>query len=472
MNTPNHGYNTPGKGMEDWHIPLNYNFDQLDTDVEIRGPEKNKGEYEPKDGAKYEATDSGAVYYGNGTSWVLADRKVDSFGANKINGIKVPDGNDIDAFREAAEGGGIVRLRPDVTYKWDETFTFETTSDDVNNDLRVEAHHATIEHTSDPAIQTTSSEVDGQNWRLQWFGGHFYGPGRTNGNSVDPANIPSRAPDIGVGTSTFRMDDSFGHTIMPGHAEDVKAVMYVRNPDHWSEALKLGHTRTGGAYEFDCDIIFLCLGGAYLGTDGGWSMRNIQIQLDWGFGAGDIANIYQGGAGFHGGEVIHRTNVPPGGHGWYSDGNLEGTFIHFECEFGDADTTKAIEFDGTNTGPPIFRFRDPHDRIENNRPSNIFIHNEDGGFRSISGQKGFTIPFDSDEWKFESDTQIDAGSFSTNTNYNIKKHRGGHTEMRYYNGFHGDPDAPAGWYWYDGEGDVKKDHWILMSDRNTTVSPD
>jgi len=47
-------------------------------DVEIRGPEADKGEYEPKEGAKYEATDSGAVYYGNGTSWVLADRTVGS----------------------------------------------------------------------------------------------------------------------------------------------------------------------------------------------------------------------------------------------------------------------------------------------------------------------------------------------------------------------------------------------------------
>jgi hypothetical protein len=74
----NHNYNTPSEGTTDWHIPLNENFNQLDVDVEIRGPEENKGDYDPIAGAKYEATDSGAVYYGNGDTWVLADRKVDS----------------------------------------------------------------------------------------------------------------------------------------------------------------------------------------------------------------------------------------------------------------------------------------------------------------------------------------------------------------------------------------------------------
>lgn len=76
VNTPNHKYNAPDAGTSDWHIPLNKNFEQLDVDVEIRGSEADKGQYEPKEGAKYEATDSGAVYYGNGDTWVLADRKV------------------------------------------------------------------------------------------------------------------------------------------------------------------------------------------------------------------------------------------------------------------------------------------------------------------------------------------------------------------------------------------------------------
>ena len=71
--TDNHEYNTPQKGEQDWASPLNSNFENLDTDVEIRDTETNKSDYTPKENALYRATDSGAVYIGDGTSWVLSD---------------------------------------------------------------------------------------------------------------------------------------------------------------------------------------------------------------------------------------------------------------------------------------------------------------------------------------------------------------------------------------------------------------
>jgi len=67
--TPNHGYNVPDPGASDWHEPLNENFEQYDTDVEIRGPDGERGDYDPKAGAKYLATDTGAVYLGDGSTW-------------------------------------------------------------------------------------------------------------------------------------------------------------------------------------------------------------------------------------------------------------------------------------------------------------------------------------------------------------------------------------------------------------------
>lgn len=66
----NHGYNTPSKGTTDWNVPLNENFKQLETDVEIRDADGNKGQYEPKDGALFRATDTGDVYLGDGSNWV------------------------------------------------------------------------------------------------------------------------------------------------------------------------------------------------------------------------------------------------------------------------------------------------------------------------------------------------------------------------------------------------------------------
>ncbi|MFD1633360.1 hypothetical protein ACOZ4L_09200 [Haloplanus ruber] len=83
--TPNHGYNRPKKGATDWHLALNENFENIDADIEIRGTEADKSDYKPKQGAKYEATDSGAVYYGNGDTWVLADRKVESMNAGRVS---------------------------------------------------------------------------------------------------------------------------------------------------------------------------------------------------------------------------------------------------------------------------------------------------------------------------------------------------------------------------------------------------
>lgn len=67
--TPNHGYNVPEKGTRDWHIPLNENFRQYDTDIEIRDTGGRKDVYDPTEGAKFLATDTGDVYIGDGDEW-------------------------------------------------------------------------------------------------------------------------------------------------------------------------------------------------------------------------------------------------------------------------------------------------------------------------------------------------------------------------------------------------------------------
>lgn len=67
----NHRYNKPSEGTIDWHIPLNENFQQLERDVEIRDLEANRDEYTPNQGTKFLATDSGAIYTGDGFNWNL-----------------------------------------------------------------------------------------------------------------------------------------------------------------------------------------------------------------------------------------------------------------------------------------------------------------------------------------------------------------------------------------------------------------
>jgi len=80
--TDNHDYNTPASGSADWDVPLNTNFQNLDTDVEIRDTDANKSNYTPKDGALYRATDTGGVYLGDGSSWNLVDIEVDVLSAS------------------------------------------------------------------------------------------------------------------------------------------------------------------------------------------------------------------------------------------------------------------------------------------------------------------------------------------------------------------------------------------------------
>lgn len=63
-------YNTPDPGTQNWHEPLNENFDALETDVEIRAAgAPDPADFEPREGAKYLDTDTGEVYLGDGTDW-------------------------------------------------------------------------------------------------------------------------------------------------------------------------------------------------------------------------------------------------------------------------------------------------------------------------------------------------------------------------------------------------------------------
>lgn len=85
----NHSYEKPAKGETEWHIPLNGNFDALDTDVEVRDLDENRGSYTPKDGAKFLATDTERVYVGDGESWnALASRgRRSSFESVEADGV-------------------------------------------------------------------------------------------------------------------------------------------------------------------------------------------------------------------------------------------------------------------------------------------------------------------------------------------------------------------------------------------------
>jgi len=68
--TPNHGYDVPDEGTQNWHEPLNGNFEALEVDVELRdaGSPGANG-YSPAAGAKYLDTQNGLIYLADGNTW-------------------------------------------------------------------------------------------------------------------------------------------------------------------------------------------------------------------------------------------------------------------------------------------------------------------------------------------------------------------------------------------------------------------
>jgi len=97
--TANHNLRRPEKGAQNWHVPLNENFSKIDRQVEIRDSEANLSEYEPVEGGKFLASDSGAVYIGDGSQW----RSLGSVGGD-IGRVLSPPGRLQATIDETAAG--------------------------------------------------------------------------------------------------------------------------------------------------------------------------------------------------------------------------------------------------------------------------------------------------------------------------------------------------------------------------------
>jgi hypothetical protein len=138
--TQNHQYNVPAKGEENWHVPLNENFEQYDTDIEIRDRDERKVVYEPKDGAKFLATDTERVYVGDGSSWT----------ALRSTGRR-PTFDALDLTEDAATFAGTVGVGTDSE-------TDARTRLDVRDGVSGRAH---VVGNHVVAIENTSSDGDG-----------------------------------------------------------------------------------------------------------------------------------------------------------------------------------------------------------------------------------------------------------------------------------------------------------------------
>lgn len=112
--TPNHEYNVPESGEQNWHEPLNDNFEALEIDVEIRAAgAPDPADFEPQDGAKYLDTETGDIYLGDGSDWTLLGQIGDELGGRYLDevGFSAPAEweNDGDTdVNEASDTGAVV----------------------------------------------------------------------------------------------------------------------------------------------------------------------------------------------------------------------------------------------------------------------------------------------------------------------------------------------------------------------------
>lgn len=140
-------YNTPTKGTLDWHVPLNENFNNLDTDVELRDIDANKGNYTPTAGAKFLATDTGSIYLGDGSSWNQIGTISSSVsGGTTDDGARVAaSASDIQTQIDAASTGSAFGQSPTAVVRLvaGQNYTISSTID-LKQGVRLECNGARI----------------------------------------------------------------------------------------------------------------------------------------------------------------------------------------------------------------------------------------------------------------------------------------------------------------------------------------
>lgn len=114
--TDNHDLNLYEQGDENWSH--RDDLETLEKATPVRDAEANRNSYIPYEGATFVATDTGAVYDGNGSRWTKASRNFEGIKADRVNNVTViEDGSIIqDTLIDAQPSDGahrsVVRVRP------------------------------------------------------------------------------------------------------------------------------------------------------------------------------------------------------------------------------------------------------------------------------------------------------------------------------------------------------------------------
>lgn len=307
--TRNHNLNTPSRGTAEWDVPMNENFEMLDSKVEIRDTESNLDAYEPKLGAKFFATDTESVFVGDGTGWSKVDSagrnpRFDSIDSSRVNNVvdaRNLDGADLGEQVENAlaivEGtGGRIRVTaPDdgQSLEWATDVVVDPTKYrgldlDVDSNVVVEYTGSGVPLTLSPestgyASDDTKVRIDGGIWRHA---------------GTDP-------------DGWLRIIDTYGTQVTPTTVQfesssgDAFGVS-IENHENWSESTYVGHCR------IEADVCIDTKPASVTGGSGTESHHETYIENVDTRGT-KIGIRMRGNWDF---SAIHRTTMKAGAAGW------------------------------------------------------------------------------------------------------------------------------------------------------------
>lgn len=274
-NTDNHGYQLFANGESGWEHRTD--LKALDIDVEVRDTDANRGNYTPKDGAKYLATDTGRIYLGDGSSWNpewnlgstetqldILDFGADPTGATNCNAALK------DAVAEAGPGDTIVF--PDGTYLVD--LTVENI--EIGKSIRLLGEGAKLTFTA--SDQQTA----------EWI--RFSGGGLTGNSSGLSASVAKDATAIPVADASpfsagdwvvIHNDTTRGGNKTVVHQPDGQQISRVESVDATNNIVHLAET-TVWAYPdtAEIEVVDILDRPVFEGFDLDWSQGG-KVHMQW-----------------------------------------------------------------------------------------------------------------------------------------------------------------------------------------------
>lgn len=268
--TTNHDYNTPRKGTDDWHVPLNENFEQIDADVEIRDEEALVWEYAPRSGAKFFATDTGAVYLGDGDDWQRLDQSGRNPSFQSVSAEQVfAKTAEADAVLAPTDGGAVASDREgEIARGTDVARVMQAALDKHSGGRIVQTGTLSLSESVDVDVKTTydglgnTIQYDGTGWAIR-----SQAPADDVGAAIsEKAGIANLRLQIAGGASGLRLRDVTNNVyrniqINGQDGSGLRVGMEITDENHWTEDVGVadvhvrGYTEAGiriGSADYNC----------------------------------------------------------------------------------------------------------------------------------------------------------------------------------------------------------------------------